>query len=65
MILIVVLFIQKKNSCIGDQVPVELRREEEERVLEYLRRDDVLSCEYNNRLGSYSATQLLKDEALK
>lgn len=59
MIVIVVLFIQTKNSCIGDQVLVELRREEEERVLEYVRRDDVLLCEYNNRLGMGStvATQ--------
>jgi hypothetical protein len=51
---------KKKNSCIGDQVLVESRREEEEeRVLEYVLRDDVLLCEYNNRLGSYNATQCI------
>jgi hypothetical protein len=49
----------KKNSCIGDQVLVESRREEEERVLEHVRRDDVLLCEYNNRLGSYSSTAVV------
>jgi len=48
---------QKEKSCIGDQIIVESQREEEERVLEYVRRYDMLLCEYDNRLGNYSPTQ--------
>jgi hypothetical protein len=48
---------QKEKSCIGDQILVESQRKEEERILEYVRRDDMLLCEYDNRLGNYSPTQ--------